>query len=277
MMGGSFYLVNEMDLSNFSQLENMDMMFVIAHVHEMSSGAASSIADVGKKGVLVVGLIAVQAGDGEDNFELAVDRLNEIGFSAHTTALINDVALDTIPRVSSDSTVFAADEIIKALVDGTVETLNHPSFINIDFADFKVLASRGGIAVAGMGEGNGPKMAQEAAEYALKSMRKKDSKYARGALILIKGDNGMGLGEAVGAAEAVTGMIDRNAMAMWGAHVDPTIKGIRVTVMLTDVRSTGLRGHPLADTLLFDLDPTAGHEGPIDLGVDLFQMEPACI
>lgn len=270
----------ERGLCDFSRFEQVDMMFVIANVHEMSSGAASSIADVGKKGVLVVGLIGVPVhagGSSEDDFEFAVYRLNQIGFSAHTTAIINDITLDTILHGSSDSTVFSADEIVKTLVDGTVETLNHPSFINIDFADFKALASRGGIAVVGMGENDGPKMAQEAAECALKSMGSQDLKHARGALILLKGANGIGLGDAVGAAEAVTGMIDRDAMAMWGAHVDSTIRGIRVTVMLTDVRSTCPRDRLLADTTLFDLDPTLDHEGPIDLGVDLFQMDTAYV
>jgi cell division protein FtsZ len=128
-----------------------------------------------------------------------------------------------------------------------------------------------------MGQSDAPDRAEEASRNALNHLLL-DVEYegADGALIHISGGSDMSLGEAVRAAESVTEIMDEKAMVIWGARVDSNLNNLlRVTLVLTGIRSPQLLGgYEVPETELYNLEPFAGPETPLDLGLKLFQMEP---
>jgi len=85
------------------------------------------------------------------------------------------------------------------MIKGIVETVSAPSLINLDFADFKTIVRRGGVAVVGVGESDAPNRAEDAVRNALRSpLLDVDYAGARGALIHVSGDGQMTIEEVNG-------------------------------------------------------------------------------
>jgi cell division protein FtsZ len=178
-----------------------------------------------------------------------------------------------------NSAFTVADGILSNMVKGIVETIALPSLINLDFADFRTIMSKGDIAIVGMGQSDALDRSEEASMNALNHLLL-DVDYggADGALIHISGGTDMSLGEAVRAAESVTEIMDEKAMVIWGARVDPSLNNLlRVTLVLTGVSSPQLLSdYQVPETELYNMEPFASYEGKLgklDLGLDLYQME----
>ena len=70
-----------------------------------------------------------------------------------------------------------------------------------------------------------------------------DISEAKGALIRVVGDDQMSVAEAEGAVRLVQQKVSPHARIIWGASIDPTLKGaIRVLVVLTGVKSPYMLG-----------------------------------
>jgi cell division GTPase FtsZ len=100
---------------------------------------------------------------------------------------------------------------------------------------------------------------------------------ATGALIHVTGDNQMTIEEANRVGEIVTEMIDDNALVIWGARVNPEQDGkLKVTLVMTGVNSPDiLSGFGTIAPQLFNLEPYAEPEKPLDIKLDLYQLEPS--
>jgi cell division protein FtsZ len=169
-----------------------------------------------------------------------------------------------------------ADQVLANMIKGIVETISAPSLINLDFADFKTIVGRGGIAVVGVGESDAPNRAEEAVRNALRSpLLDVDYVGATGALIHVTGDNQMTIEEANRVGEIVTEMMDGNALVIWGARVNPEQEGkLKVTLVMTGVNSPHiLSGFGTIAPQLFNLEPHAEPEKPLDIKLNLYQME----
>jgi len=148
--------------------------------------------------------------------------------------------------------------------------------INLDFADFKTVVKRGGMAIVGVGESDAPNRAEEAVRNALRSpLLDVDYAGATGALIHVTGDNQMTIEEANRVGEIVTEMMDDNALVIWGARVNPEQDGkLKVTLVMTGVNSPDiLGGFNAIAPQLFNMEPRAEPERPLDLKLNLYQME----
>ncbi len=260
-------------------IADMDIVFVTAGMGGgTGTGAAPVVAELARKqGAIVVGVVTMPFRHEKGRFDYALKGLNEMRRATHTTVIIdNNKLMDLVPQLPINSAFTVADGILANMVKGIVETIALPSLINLDFADFRTIMSKGDVAIVGMGQSDAPDRAEEAARNALNHLLLDvDYEGADGALIHVSGGSDMSLGEAVRAAESITEIMDDNAMVIWGARVDPNLNNLlRVTLVLTGIRSPQLvAGFESIDNSLYNLEPFAGPETDIDLGLPLFQME----
>jgi cell division protein FtsZ len=260
-------------------LSGMDIVFVTAGMGGgTGTGAAPIVAEIARRcGAIVIGVVTMPFRHEKGRFEYALMGLNEMRRAAHTTVIIdNNKLMEVVPQLPIDSAFAVADRILANMVKGIVETIALPSLINLDFADFKTIMSRGDVAIVGVGQSEGQDRAEEAARNALNHvLLDVDYRGADGALIHVSGGTDMSLGEAVRAAEYVTELMDEGAMVIWGARVDPELDNIlRVTLILTGVRSPHiLAGYLFLEPNLYNLEPYAGPEKPLGLELNLYQME----
>ncbi|MCK4434369.1 hypothetical protein KAU92_02675, partial [Candidatus Bathyarchaeota archaeon] len=189
----------------------------------------------------------------------------------------NNKLMQLVPQLPINEAFRVADQVLANMIKGIVETVSAPSLINLDFADFRTIIRRGGVAVVGVGESDAPNRAEEAVKNALKSpLLDVDYMGATGALIHVSGDNQMTIEEANRVGEIITEMIDDNALVIWGARVNPELNGmLKVTLMMTGVYSPHLlSGFGTIAPQLFNLEPYAEPEKPLDIDLKLYQMEP---
>ena len=137
-----------------------------------------------------------------------------------------------------------ADEVTSRAVRGITETVNVPSFINLDFADVKSIMNSGGIAMISIGEGKGTNKVDEVVEDTLRNkLLDVDYEGATGVLVHITGGEDMTLGEANEVGRKLTEMAAPTANVLWGARIDPAYNGkIEVIAIFTGVKSPEIMG-----------------------------------
>jgi cell division protein FtsZ len=256
-----------------------DIVFVTAGMGGgTGTGAAPVVAEIARaKGAIVVGVVTMPFRHEKGRFDYAIAGLNEMRRATHTTVIIdNNKLMDLVPQLPINTAFTFADSILANMVKGIVETIALPSLINLDFADFRTIMSKGDVAIVGMGQSNSPERAEEASRNAMEHMLLDvDYSGADGALIHVSGGPDMSLGEAVRASEYVTEMMDDKAMVIWGSRVDPNMNDmLRVTLVLTGIRSPQLvSGYVIPETRLYNLEPLAGPEMPLNVDFGLYKME----
>ena len=270
-------------LENVDTIERLvtgtDIVFICAGMGGgTGTGAAPVVAEVAReRGAIVVGVVTMPFRHEKGRFDYAIGGLNKMRRTTHTTVIIdNNKLMDLVPQLPINTAFTFADSILANMVKGIVETIALPSLINLDFADFRTIMSKGDVAIVGMGQSNSPERAEEASRNAMEHLLL-DVDYggADGALIHVSGGPDMSLGEAVRAAEYVTEMMGDKAMVIWGSRVDPDLNDIlRVTLVLTGIRSPQLvSGYEVPDIQLYNLEPFAGPETPLGLELGLYDIE----
>ena len=270
-------------LESVDQIERLvtgtDIVFITAGMGGgTGTGAAPVVAELAKeRGAIVVGVVTMPFRHEKGRFDYALDGLNKIRKTTHTTVIIdNNKLMDLVPELPINTAFTFADSILANMVKGIVETIALPSLINLDFADFRTIMTKGDVAIVGMGQSNGSNRAEEAARNALDHMLLDvDYSGADGALIHVSGGPDMSLGEAVRAAECVTELMDDKAMVIWGARVDPDMGDIlRVTLVLTGIRSPQLvSGYDVPTVKLYQMEPFAAPETPLNIDMGLYDIE----
>jgi cell division protein FtsZ len=270
-------------LENVDTIERLvtgtDIVFICAGMGGgTGTGAAPVVAEVAReRGAIVVGVVTMPFRHEKGRFDYAIGGLNKMRRTTHTTVIIdNNKLMDLVPQLPINTAFTFADSILANMVKGIVETIALPSLINLDFADFRTIMSKGDVAIVGMGQSNSPERAEEASRNAMEHLLL-DVDYggADGALIHVSGGPDMSLGEAVRAAEYVTEMMGDKAMVIWGSRVDPDLNDIlRVTLVLTGIRSPQLvSGYEVPEIQLYNLEPFAGPETPLGLELGLYDIE----
>lgn len=260
-------------------LSNVDIAFITAGLGGgTGTGAAPVVAEIARnKGAITVGVVTMPPTIEKKRNRRATVALSEMRRRCDTIVVIdNNKLMQLVPRLPINEAFRVADQVLANMMEGIVETISTPSLINLDFADFKTIVSHGGVAVMGVGESNAPNRAEEAARNALRTPLL-DAGYAgaTGALVHVTGDDQMTIEEANRVGEIVTEMMDCNALVIWSARVNPQQTGkLTVTLVMTGVNSPHIPGgvNTIAPQL-FDIDPCARPEKPLDLRLDLYQME----
>jgi cell division protein FtsZ len=260
-------------------LSGVDIAFITAGLGGgTGTGAAPVVADIARqKGAITVGVVTTPFRIERGREVHAAVALSEMRRKCDTVVVIdNNKLMHTVPQLPISEAFRMADQVLANMIKGIVETISTPSLINLDFADFKTIVGRGGVAVVGVGESDAPNRAEEAVRNALRTpLLDVDYAGATGALVHVTGDSQMTIEEANRVGEIVTEMMDCNALVIWGARVNPQQSGkIKVTLVMTGVNSPHLlSGIGTIAPQLFNLEPYAEPEKPLNLDIDLYQME----
>src|SRR5689334_1713699 len=222
-------------------LDGADMIFVTTGLGGgTGTGAAPVIASLAAElGALTVGVVtkpfkfegkkrAVQAERGLEALRDCVDTIITIP---------NERLLSIIDRATPLTDAFCtADDVLRQAIQGISDLILVPGLINLDFADVKTIMSGMGLAMMGTGLGEGESRAIDAARRAISSPLLEGASVngARGVIINVTGGPDLSLIEVSDASTIVQEAADEDANIIFGAVVDPALKGkVKITVIAT--------------------------------------------
>jgi cell division protein FtsZ len=247
-------------------LDGADMIFVTTGLGGgTGTGAAPVIASLASElGALTVAVVTkpfkfegrkrlLQAERGLDALRECVDTIITIP---------NERLLTIIDRNTPLTEAFAtADDVLLQAIQGISDLILVPGLINLDFADVKTIMSGMGLAMMGTGVADGDDRAVEAARRAISSplLEGADVNGARGVIINVTGGPDLSLVEVSDASTIVQEAADEDANIIFGAVVDPALKGkVKITVIATGFGSpAAARDVPAAAQTPVDLAPYA--------------------
>ncbi len=149
----------------------------------------------------------------------------------------NERLLTIIDRSTPLTDAFATvDDVLRQAIQGISDLILVPGLINLDFADVKTIMSGMGLAMMGTGVAEGQDRAVEAARRAISSPLLEGTSVngARGVIINITGGSDLSLVEVSDASTIVQEAADEDANIIFGAVVDPSLKGkVKITVIAT--------------------------------------------
>ncbi len=222
-------------------LDGADMIFVTAGLGGgTGTGAAPVIASLASElGALTVAVVTkpfkfegkkrhLQAERGLDALRECVDTIITIP---------NERLLAIIDRTTPLNDAFAtADDVLRQAIQGISDLILVPGLINLDFADVKTIMAGMGLAMMGTGQAEGQDRAIEAARRAISSPLLEGASVngARGVIINVTGGPDLSLVEVSEASSIVQEAADEEANIIFGAVVDPLLKGkVKITVIAT--------------------------------------------
>jgi len=258
-------------------LNDVDVVFIAVGLGGgTGTAAAPVVAEMARrKEAIVVGIVTTPFRIEKGRIEYAAFALNEMRRSCDTVVVIdNNKLMELVPHLPINEAFKVADQVLANMIQGIVETISAPSLINLDFADFRTIVRKGGVAVVGVGESDAPNRAEEAVRNALRSpLLDVDYAGATGALIHVCGDNQMTIEEANRVGEIVTEMMGHDALVIWGARANPKTDGfLKVTLVMTGVHSPKiLRGFGTLMPKLYDIESSYSEpekQLQVDLGLD---------
>ncbi len=256
-------------------LSGIDIAFITASLSEGTTAfLAPFAAEIAKrKGAVIVGVVARSSRGKRSRNERIVGVLTEMRKQCHTVVVIdNNKLTDLLPKLLRGEAYQLADKVIAKMIKGVVETISAPS---LDSFDFKTVFCRSGLAVVDL-EDDFSKNAEKAVQEAVKTPPiHLDYVEATGSLLNPSGNSRITIESANRVGEIVTGTIDDHALVIWGARVNPQIEGnLKYTLLMTGVNSTQVSyGLGAIAPQLFNLEPCLEPERPLDLKLDLYQME----
>ncbi len=230
------------DYARISELlTGADMVFITAGMGGgTGTGAAPIFAKIAKEvGALAVGVVTKPfMFEGKKRMrqaEAGIERLAE-----------NIDSLITIPNqkllMVSGSTLSMidafkkADEVLLNAVQGISDLINHTGLINSDFADVKTIMQNKGLALMGIGYGEGDHRSIEAATSAISSPLLEDVSIhgATGIIINITGGSNLTINEVNEATTLIMEAAHEDAEIIFGTVIDETMKDrVKVTVIAT--------------------------------------------
>jgi len=222
-------------------MDGADMIFVTTGLGGgTGTGAAPVIASLASElGALTVAVVTkpfkfegkkrqIQAERGLEALRDCVDTIITIP---------NDRLLSIIDRTTPLLEAFAtADDVLRQAIQGISDLIMVAGMINLDFADVKTIMAGMGFAMMGTGVAEGQDRAVEAARRAISSPLLEGASVtgARGVIINVTGGPDLSLVEVSEASSIVQEAADEDANIIFGAVVDPTLKGkVKITVIAT--------------------------------------------
>jgi cell division protein FtsZ len=245
-------------------LDGADMIFVTAGLGGgTGTGAAPVIASLASElGALTIAVVTkpfkfegkkrqIQAERGLEALRDCVDTIITIP---------NERLLSIIDKTTPLTAAFAtADDVLRQAIQGISDLILVPGLINLDFADVKTIMAGMGLAMMGTGVADGDNRATEAARRAISSPLLEGTSVngSRGVIINITGGPDLTLMEVSEAASIVQEAADDDANIIFGAVVDPSLKGsVKITVI-----ATGFTVESAAAA------PAAAAQTPVDMSI----------
>jgi len=222
-------------------LDGADLVFVTTGLGGgTGTGAAPVIASLASElGALTVAVVTKPFKfEGKKRQTQAERGLEALRDCVDTIITIpNERLLAIIERSTSLVDAFAtADDVLRQAIQGISDLILVPGLINLDFADVKTIMSGMGLAMMGTGIAEGDERAVEAARRAISSPLLEGASVngARGVIINVTGGPDLSLVEVSEASSIVQEAADADANIIFGAVVDPKLKGkVKITVIAT--------------------------------------------
>jgi cell division protein FtsZ len=208
------------------------------------TGAIQILSDELKRstGALIVGVVTLPFAVERYRYTMAKEALLNLQKSCDTVVAIDNNRLTRVAgNLPLQQALGVANELVGQFIKGTTETITTASLINIDFADLTAIMEGRGLAAIGVGFNDGIDRIEQSTRMALDTqlLDVKDMSMAHGALVHVTGGDDITLEEVTRAGELVTRSLPTDVRIVWGARVDPAMKGkARVMVVLTGVEST---------------------------------------
>jgi cell division protein FtsZ len=224
-----------------SALDGADMIFVTTGLGGgTGTGAAPVIASLASElGALTIAVVTKPfAFEGKKRQTQAERGLEALKDCVDTIITIpNQRLLTIIDRATPMTEAFViADDVLRQAIQGISDLILVPGLINLDFADVRTIMSGMGLAMMGTGVAEGPDRAMEAARKAISSPLLEGTSVngSRGVIINVTGGPDLSLVEVSEASLIVQEAADEDANIIFGAVVDPTLKGkVKITVIAT--------------------------------------------
>src|SRR3982075_448697 len=222
-------------------LDGADMIFVTTGLGGgTGTGAAPVIASLATElGALTVAVVTKPFKFEGKKRQLQAERgLEALRDCVDTIITIpNERLLTIIDRPHALLDAFAtADDVLRQAIQGISDLILVPGLINLDFADVKTIMSGMGLAMMGTGVAEGADRAMEAARRAISSPLLEGASVngARGVIINVTGGPDLSLVEVSEASCIVQEAADEDANIIFGAVIDPALKGkVKITVIAT--------------------------------------------
>jgi len=259
-------------------LRGATVLFIIAGLGGGTGTiAASAVAEIARRnGATVVGIVVMPLKTEKESIRKASKGLAEMRKNCNTVVVVdNNRLVESLPHGPLSKTFRIVNNQVADIVKGIVETVSGSGMINVDFSNFETIVKDGGVATVGIGESNAPNRAEEAVQNALKNpLFSVSYKDAKGALIHVSGDDHMTIEEVNKVGELVSEMMNKNAIITC-ARVNPNLAGmLRVTLMMTGVRSSPLiNGVETMTRRIYNIDPYPESGKALEIDLDLDQIE----
>ena len=237
-------------------LEGSDMVFVTAGLGGgTGTGAAPVVASLAiELGALTVAVVTKPfAVEGKKRMAQAEKGLAELRGCVDTLITIPNSKLREVEEKITILDAFRrADEVLLLAVQGITDLIITPGIINLDFADVTTVMRGKGVALMGVGSGEGEDAASKAMRAALdyKLLEENSIKGAKAALINVTGGPNMVLGEVEDAIGMIEAEADENADIIWGSVIkDDMGDKINITVIATGFDSVVATAIPKPKTV----------------------------
>jgi len=228
-------------------LKDTDMLFLLTGMGGgTGTGSVPIIAQMAKDmGAITIGCVTMPFNIERARLDKAEIGLSKLRQSCNSVIVIDNNRLVQLAGNLPVNQAFAvANELVSTMIKSIVETIALPSLVNLDFADVKTIMTHGNVCSMGVGESASEGRVEEAVKKAMQNpLLEVDYTGATGALIHITGGHDMTLEEVNRVGELITQNLDADAMVMWGARIEESMKGkIRVMLIATGVKSPWIIG-----------------------------------
>jgi cell division protein FtsZ len=220
-----------------------EMVFITAGMGGgTGTGAAPVIAKLAKElNLLTVGVVTLPFRDeGMEFLKRAIVGIKELEKYVDSLLIIDN---QKIYKIFGELNIFEAfpksNSVLNSAVKGIAEIITRPGFINVDFADVKMIMQNSGMALLGTGTAEGENRAIRAVEEAFSSplLNDYDLKTAKGVLVNItsSSNNGLTMAELSQIMDYIKEYTGENVQKFKrGVVNDPEIgEAISVTVVAT--------------------------------------------
>lgn len=270
-----------------------EMVFITAGMGGgTGTGAAPVIARLAREmNLLTVGIVTLPFRDeGQEFLKRAIVGIKELEKYVDSLLIIDN---QKIYKIFGELNIFEAfpksNQVLNSAVKGISEIITRPGFINVDYADVKMIMQNSGMALLGTGTAQGDNRAIRAVEEAFSSplLNDYDLKTAKGVLVNItsSSNNGLTMAELSQIMDYIKEYTGENVLKFKrGVVNDPEIgEAISVTVVATgfDMHSLpqiSTEGDKIVQTVTLGDDISNQHQ-PTQIVIDIknnskIQIEP---
>ncbi len=252
------------------------------------TGATPVIAKVAKEmGLLTVAVVTLPFRDeGSEFMKRAVLGIRELEKQVDCLLIIDNQKLY---KIFGDLTIFEAfpkaDTVLSTAVKGIAEIITRPGFINVDFADVRMVMNNSGMALMGSGSADGDNRAIRAVEEAFSSplLNDFDLTTAKNVLVNITSgkEKGLTMAELSQIMEYVKEYTDNNPEHFKrGVVCDESIgEAISVTIVATGFDMNSLPqissdGGKLVESVVLGTDSVISQQTSLQDSIDGVELNP---